>query len=356
MGAKYTTNASSGYNSSPPADDGSQVASNLVKWSTQKTKLTDPLKTFIEEVNTDLVAAFDYAVRQISTSDSLVAGDHMRAVEIAPTATTGVTVTLADAATMTNIYRVFIKNSSPHQQTIARATGGDTIDGTAANITIPSKAAYCFTTNNAASGYLIVAGYPLEVTNLTEETAPSESDTIPVYDLSATALRKVQLRYLRNPLTSGTEQASTSGTSIDFTGIPSWAKKIIIQFVGVSTSGTSVLLVQLGDAGGVETTGYLSTGMNLNTSTSAEANYTAGFGLQGSNAATVVAHGTVTLTLEDSANFTWVATGLLGRSESAGMFFSAGSKSLSAALDRVRITTVNGTDTFDAGAINVLYE
>jgi hypothetical protein len=200
MGAKYTTNASSGYNSSPPADDGSQVASNLVKWSTQKTKLTDPLKTFIEEVNTDLVAAFDYAVRQISSSDSLVAGDHMRTVEISPSATTGVTVTLADAATMTNIYRVFIKNSSAHQQTIARATGGDTIDGTAANITIPAKAAYCLTTNNAASGYLIVAGYPLEITNLVEDTAPAVSDLVATYDLSATALKKVTLANLKQAL------------------------------------------------------------------------------------------------------------------------------------------------------------
>jgi hypothetical protein len=354
MGAKYTTNASSGYNSSPPADDGSQVASNLVKWSTQKTKLTDPLKTFIEEVNTDLVAAFDYAVRQISVSDSLVAGDHMRTVEIAPTATTGVTVTLADAATMTNIYRVFIKNSSPHQQTIARATGGDTIDGAAANITIPSKAAYVLTTNNAASGYLIVGGYPLEITNLTEETAPAESDTVAIYDLSATALKKVQLRYLRNPLTSGTEQASTSGTSIDFTGIPSWAKKIIIQFVGVSTNGTSNLLIQLGDGGGIETAGYLGASSVINTAV-ATSNFTAGFGFAIGAAAAVV-HGSLTLTLEDSAQFTWVATGTLAESNTAEMALTAGSKSLSAALDRVRITTAGGADTFDAGAINVLYE
>jgi hypothetical protein len=355
MGAKYTTNASSGYNSSPPADDGSQVASNLVKWSTQKTKLTDPLKTFIEEVNTDLVAAFDYAPRRITSSDSLVSGDHMRTVEIGPSVSSSITVTLADAATMTNVYRVFIKNSGSVQCTIARATAGDTIDGAAANITIPAGASYCLTTNNAANGYLIVSGYPLEVTNLTEETAPAESDTVAIYDLSATALKKVQLRYLRNPLTQGTEQSSTSGTSIDFTGIPSWAKKIIIQFVGVSTSGTSDIVVQIGDAGGVETSGYLGASSNMSNAVTSQ-NNTSFFGVTEATDAGSVWHGAMTLTLEDSANFTWVATCTVARSDSAHTCLSAGTKSTSAALDRVRVTTAGGADTFDAGAINILYE
>jgi hypothetical protein len=212
MGAKYTTNASSGYNSSPPADDGSQVASNLVKWSTHKTKLTDPLKTFIEEVNTALVAAFDYAVRRITSSDSLVAGDHMRTVEIGPSVSSSITVTLADAATMTNVYRVFIKNSGSVQCTIARATAGDTIDGAAANITIPAGASYCLTTNNAANGYLLTSVYPVEITNLTEETAPAVSDTIAFYDLSATALRKLELGKLVSTL-AATQAEQETGTA-----------------------------------------------------------------------------------------------------------------------------------------------
>jgi len=153
----------------------------------------------------------------------------------------------------------------------------------------------------------------------------------------------------------GTEQATTSGTSIDFTGIPSWATKVIIQFVGVSTSGTSNILVQIGDSGGVEATGYLggSTFMNAAVTSS---NFTTGFGVTQTTAATAVWHGSVTLTLEDSANFTWVASGVVGRSDVTAMNVCAGSKSLSAALDRVRITTVGGTETFDAGAINILYE
>lgn len=161
MGAKYSSQAISGYNASPPSDDGTQAASNLVSWATEKTKLADPIKTLAESINTALVAAMNYSVRQITSSDSVVAGDHMRTVEIAPTVSSAVTctVTLADAATMTSTFMVRIKNSCPVSQTIARATGGDTIDGTAANITIPAGGSIALTTNAAANGYLILATY-----------------------------------------------------------------------------------------------------------------------------------------------------------------------------------------------------
>ena len=157
-------------------------------------------------------------------------------------------------------------------------------------------------------------------------------------------------------LTLGTEQTA-SGTAVDFTSIPSWVKKITIQFVGVSTNGTSIPLVQLGDSGGVETTGYLG-GTALLTDAAAvqAANFTAGIGLSAAWGATSVIHGTVTLTLEDEVNFTWVAEIRLGFSNAAQSAMGGASKSLSAALDRVRITTVNGTDTFDAGSINILLE
>lgn len=148
-----------------------------------------------------------------------------------------------------------------------------------------------------------------------------------------------------------TEQASTSGTSIDFTGIPAGTKRITIMFKGVSTNGTSNPLIQLGDAGGVEVTGYLGAGSENAVAT----NYTAGFGLPSSSAANVL-HGCLTITLENIAGFSWVAAGSFAASNGGATYTVAGSKSLSAELDRVRITTVNGTDAFDAGAINIFYE
>jgi len=153
--------------------------------------------------------------------------------------------------------------------------------------------------------------------------------------------------------TLAAEQATTSGTSKDFLNIPSWVTKIEVNFVGVSTNGTSNLLVQLGDSGGIEPSGYLGAGgAVLTSSATTVANYTTGFGINVTAVASVV-HGTLTLTLEDASDFTWVASGSFGRSDTTQVQITGGSKSLSAALDRVRITTVNGTDAFDAGAINI---
>ena len=156
-------------------------------------------------------------------------------------------------------------------------------------------------------------------------------------------------------LKSGTAVASTSGTSIDFTSLPSWVKRITIQFVGVSTSGTSPVLVRSG-AGSIETSGYLSASIDLVNSTAVFArNDTSGFSIYAPSAA-YVTHGNITLTLQSTSSNTWAISGTLGRSDSAAGTFNGGSKSFSGVIDRVRITTVNGTDTFDAGSINILYE
>jgi hypothetical protein len=155
-------------------------------------------------------------------------------------------------------------------------------------------------------------------------------------------------------LTLATAVASTSGTSIDFTSIPSWVKRITVMFSGVSTNGSSNWLIQLGDSGGIENTGYISSGTFLGSSVSG-ASYTAGFGLLIGSAA-VVEQGFIAL-VQLTAN-TWVANGdLAGSGGGAGFRYgTSGSKTLSDTLDRIRITTVNGTDTFDAGTINIMYE
>lgn len=155
-------------------------------------------------------------------------------------------------------------------------------------------------------------------------------------------------------INSATAQASTSGTSIDFTGIPSWVKRITVMFDAVSTSGTSNWLVQLGDSGGVENTGYLSVGTFLGSSVGGT-NYTTGFGLPMSSSSHV---GQGLIILSNLNGNGWTANGsLAGSGSAAGFIYStSGAKTLSATLDRVRITTVNGTDTFDAGSINILYE
>jgi hypothetical protein len=157
------------------------------------------------------------------------------------------------------------------------------------------------------------------------------------------------------PIVNGTAQASTSGTSIDFTSIPSWVKRITVMFSGVSTNGTSNYIVQLGDSGGIETTGYLgSAGLIQNAGSSATASYTTGFGVFTTPSAASVLHGALVVSLMGSN--LWVASGAFGASNAAVPAFGGGSKTLSDTLTQVRITTVNGTDTFDAGSINIQYE
>jgi hypothetical protein len=152
-------------------------------------------------------------------------------------------------------------------------------------------------------------------------------------------------------LTSGTAVASTSGTSIDFTSIPSWVKRITVMFAGVSTSGTSNPQIQLGDSGGIETSGY--NGFTWNNASGGAALSATGFNLFLANASAVI-YGSFVLT-NVSANL-WSVTSSFAATGTSTAMITSGSKTLSDVLDRVRITTVNGTDTFDAGSINILYE
>jgi hypothetical protein len=161
---------------------------------------------------------------------------------------------------------------------------------------------------------------------------------------------------------SGTAVASTSGTSIDFTSIPAWVKRVTINFQGVSTNGTAEPLIKIGTSGGIQSSGYLGAScflaggsMGSRPYSTAPASST-GYAFFNDVTAASLRNGVVTLTLLDSSNGTWALNGMLGDSQSNFMCISAGSKTLSGVLDRVRITTTNGTDTFDAGSVNIFFE
>ena len=154
------------------------------------------------------------------------------------------------------------------------------------------------------------------------------------------------------PIVSGTA-VTASGTSVDFTGIPSWVKRITVMFSGVSTSGTSSLLIQLGDSGGIENTGYISTSVTDDTGGgSLGTSSTAGFVCY-QDQASYFGYCITTIVLVGSN--AWVASHT-GRMTTTNVVTGGGGKTLSDTLDRVRITTVNGTDTFDAGTINIMWE
>lgn len=159
---------------------------------------------------------------------------------------------------------------------------------------------------------------------------------------------------VRGVITSGTAVASTSGTAIDFISIPSWVKRITVMFSGLSTNGSSQLQVQIGDAGGIETTGYDSFASYGGSAGQYTNSVTTGFILEptGVTASTTARSGNLTLTKVTANSYT--VDGVNGAAGVATAF--AGSKTLSDTLDRIRITTLSGTDTFDAGTINILYE
>jgi len=155
-------------------------------------------------------------------------------------------------------------------------------------------------------------------------------------------------------ITLATAQASTSGTAVLFGSIPSGTKRIVMMLNEVSTNGTSRFMVQIGDAGGIEATGYINNVVELN-STPNPASNTTGFAINQSPSASVTHSGKITLDLMDASAFTWVSNSMLtGGSNIPDI--SVGRKSLSAELTQIQLTTANGTDTFDAGAVNISYE
>jgi hypothetical protein len=152
-------------------------------------------------------------------------------------------------------------------------------------------------------------------------------------------------------ITLGTSVATTSGTSIDITGIPAGTKQITVMLNGVSTNGTSPLIVQIGDAGGIESTGYNVEVFNATATSHISSSFKITLAVIDAN----TYGGSLILNLQESSSFTWVAQGFIADNSNAG-FASGGFKSLSATLDRVRLTTQGGTDTFDAGNISISYQ
>lgn len=198
---------------------------------------------------------------------------------------------------------------------------------------------------NSTSGGSVTLQEPTTASNRTI-TFPDGTGTVAVNGVSSN-------------IVSGTSQASTSGTSIDFTSIPSWVKRITVMFSGVSTNGSSPVNVQLGTSGGVQNTGYSGTGIGIGPGGGvAVTALSSGFQLCDNlnSAAAATWRGSMTISLLDSSTGIWACASNTARGDNATTGLCQGSKTLSGTLDRVRITTVNGTDTFDAGTINILYE
>jgi hypothetical protein len=158
-----------------------------------------------------------------------------------------------------------------------------------------------------------------------------------------------------NPIISGTANTSISGGSVvPFPSIPSWAKRVTVMFSGVSTNGSSNPLVQIGTGGSATTSGYSGAAVNLSNGGSiGVSTYTTGFGLFYGSSSNVI-HGHILITLLTGNQ--WTASYTVASTGGGGICNGSGSITLAGALDYLRVTTVNGTDLFDAGSINIMWE
>jgi len=173
-------------------------------------------------------------------------------------------------------------------------------------------------------------------------------DCITTAEIAGSAVTTAKLA---QPLTLATAQASTSGTAIDFTGIPSWVKRVTVIFNGVSTNGTTPYLVQIG-SGSFTTSGYVSTSNETNqASSTGGTSSTSGFVIKGGSAAEIMS-GTIGI-FNVSGNI-WISSHTV-KINTTNACFGAGDCTISGSLDRVRITSTT-PDTFDAGSVNIMYE
>lgn len=159
---------------------------------------------------------------------------------------------------------------------------------------------------------------------------------------------------LAQPFTRGASVASTSGTAIDFTSIPSWVKRITLALAGVSTSGSSELIVRIG-SGSFDTTGYLSF-VSYGGSAGQFGNSSTCFQIASTNAMNAAYENSGIIYLVNISGNIWVSSSIIGSVGSQVGCAGGGRKSLSGSLTQVRLSTKNGTDTFDLGSVNIFYE
>jgi hypothetical protein len=268
-------------------------------------------------------------------------------------------------------------NSAANQSTAGLQTQITAATNTANNAVTTANTANATanTANTTANGIAGTANTALTTANAAEATANGIAATAnTALSNSSTAVTTANAAL---PLAGGTmagvityataqprlvretAKPTTSGNTVDFTGLPSWIKRFTVVLDNVSVVGTDNVLIQLGDSGGVETTGYISSTVYSQVVISPPSFGGGGFS---STSGIIVTAGapqnwpTGSILFDNISGNRWIASGVFNFANLTTVIgYSAGEKTLSATLDRVRIT-LTGADTFDNGAVNIIYE
>ena len=256
----------------------------------------------------------------------------------AATATSATSATNASGLTGTPNITVGTVNGTTITASTQFSGPGTGLTGTAASLSVGGSAASLSATLAVASG-----GTGVTSSTGTGSVVLSTNPTISGAVVSAMA---------SSVITSGTAVATTSGTTVGFTSIPSWVKRISFIFNGVGASGSSVIMIQIG-SGSYTTSGYTAMGGSNATTTYNSTGFTTSYDSFSTNRK----YGIATLDLISSNTWVFAFQGAsINTSNATTLHTGAGSLGLSGALDRIQVTTVNGTDTFTAGTVNIFYE
>lgn len=205
--------------------------------------------------------------------------------------------------------------------------------------------------NGTAQVAIVAVAKSLDVNSFTEDTSPDlAADFAWVHDTSAGIRKKVLLRRLNGII--GTAVQTATGAAVDITGIPAGVKRITLMFNQISLTGSDNFVVQLGTSSGIETSGYVSSGVAVIGSNVSSNTDTSGFHMYSQNASRIWSG--IMLIARMTGN-TWISSHATGMINSAGANFGGGHKTLSGELDRVRLKAT-GSNTLDGGQVALFYE
>lgn len=213
-------------------------------------------------------------------------------------------------------------------------------------------------TDPTADRTLTMPDADVNLTNVTQASATQtgfvELATEAEVETGTDTARVPSVATLRTGLTvHGAVWTSTSGTGNTWGSLPSWITEIKVMFNAVSLSGTDVIQVQIGDSGGLHTTGYTQGASRQSGGGNAMSVATTGFIILNPTAANT-SSGTLVISLLDPSNFVYTANGSFAFPSTTETGYTGGVVTLDTVMTQIRVLAT-GSDTFDAGSVNIYY-